>query len=335
MSGTLDVGSRMNRRELITLLSSTAIAWASTAHGQSPKPVIGFLRNTTPDESVYLLTALRKGLNEAGYVEGENLAIEYRWGGGHQDQLRNLADDLIRQNVSLIIGAGDAAIIATRAATTTLPIVFVTGDDPVKLGYVVHLNRPGGTATGVTFLSDTLRTKQLELLHELVPNSSVIGMLVNPKIPATKEHIREQQAAARTLGLSLQIVEAGSERDLAPAFASLADNRAGALYVDGDSLFTGLCVQLAALATQHAMPTMYDVREFADAGGLMSYGASITDAYRQAGVYAGRILKGEKPADLPVVQPTKFELVINLKTAKVLGLKVPTSMQLLADDVIE
>ena len=325
----------MRRREFITLLGSTTVVWSFAAHGQSPKPVIGFLRNTTPDELAYLLTALRKGLNEAGYVEGENLAIEYRWEGGHQDQLRGLADDLIRHKVSLIIGGGDAAIIATKAATATLPIVFVTGDDPVKLGYVVQLNRPGGTATGVTFLSATLRTKQLELLHELVPNASVIGMLVNSKISASKDHIRDQQAAARALGLSLQIVEASSERDLAPAFASLADNRAGALYIDGDSLFTGLRAQLAALATQHAMPTVFNNREFVVAGGLMSYGASMTDAYRQAGIYAGRILKGEKPADLPVVQPTKFELVINLKNAKALGLNVPISMQLLADEVIE
>jgi putative ABC transport system substrate-binding protein len=214
-------------------------------------------------------------------------------------------------------------------------MVFVTGDDPVKLGYVVQLNQPGGNATGVTFLSSTLRTKQLELLHELVPDASVIGMLVNPKIPASKDHIREQQTAARALGLSMQIVEAISERDLAPAFASLAANRASALYIDGDSLFTGLRAALAALATQHAMPTVFNVRESVAAGGLMSYGASTADAYRQAGIYAGRILKGEKPADLPVVQPTKFELVINLKTAKALGLKVPVSMQLLADEVIE
>jgi putative tryptophan/tyrosine transport system substrate-binding protein len=325
----------MRRREFITLIASTAVVWSFAAQGQSPKPVIGFLRNTTPDESAYLLTALRKGLNEAGYVEGENLAIEYRWGGGHQDQLRGLADDLIGHKVSLIIGGGDAAIIATKAATATLPIVFVTGDDPLKLGYVVQLNRPGGTVTGVTFLSNTLRSKILELLHELVPNASVIGMLVNSKIPASKDHIRDQQAVARALGLSLQIVEASSERDLAPAFASLADNRAGALYIDGDSLFTGLRAQLVALATQHAMPTVFDNRESVIAGGLMSYGASMTDAYRQAGIYAGRILKGEKPADLPVVQPTKFELVINLKTAKALGLTVPVSMQLLADEVIE
>jgi putative ABC transport system substrate-binding protein len=325
----------MRRREFITLLASTAVVWSFAAHGQSPKPVIGFLRNTTPDESAYLLTALRKGLNETGYVEGENLAIEYRWGGGHQDRLRGLADDLIRHKVSLILGGGDAAIVAAKTATAAPPIVFVTGDDPVKLGYVVQLNQPGGTATGVTFLSNTLRTKQLELLHELVPNASVIGMLVNSKIPASKDHIREQQAAARALGLSLQIVEASTERDLAPAFASLADNRADALYIDGDSLFTGLRVPLAALATQHAMPTTYDLREFAEAGGLMSYGASTTDAYRQAGIYVGRILKGEKPADLPVVQPTKFELVINLKTAKTLGLNVPESLIARADEVIE
>jgi ABC-type uncharacterized transport system substrate-binding protein len=209
----------MRRREFITLVGCAAVVWSFAAHGQSPKPVIGFLRNTTPDESAYLLTALRKGLNEAGYVAGENLAIEYRWGGGHQDQLRGLADDLIRQKVSLIIGGGDAAIIAAKTATTTLPIVFVTGDDPVKLGVVSELNRPGGTVTGVTFLSATLRTKQLELLHELVPNASVIGMLVNPKIPTSKDHIREQQAAASVLGLSLKIVEASSERDLVPAFA--------------------------------------------------------------------------------------------------------------------
>ena len=325
----------MRRREFITLLGSTAVVWSFAAHGQSPKPVIGFLRNTTPDQSAYLLTALRKGLNEAGYVEGDNLVIEYRWGGGHQDHLRDLADELIRHNVSLIIGGGDAAIIATRAATATLPIVFVTGDDPVKLGYVVQLNRPGGTVTGVTFLSNPLRSKQLELLRELVPNASVIGMLVNSKIPASKDHIRDQQAAARALGLSVQVVEASSERDLAPAFASLADNRAGALYIEGDSLFTGLREELAALATQHAMPTVFNNRESVVAGGLMSYGTSMTDAYRQAGIYVGRILKGEKPADLPVVQPTKYELVINLKTAKTLGLKVPTSMQLLADEVIE
>src|SRR6516225_6316246 len=193
----------MRRREFITLLGSTAVVSSFPAHAQPSKPVIGFLRNTTPDESAYLLTALRKGLNEAGYVEGENLAIEYRWGGGHQDQLRGLADDLVRRNVNLIIGGGDAAIIAARAATATVPMVFVTGDDPVKLGYVSELNRPGGTVTGVTFLSNTLRTKQLELLHELVPNASVIGMLVNPKIPTSKDRIREQWAAASVLGLSL------------------------------------------------------------------------------------------------------------------------------------
>jgi ABC-type uncharacterized transport system substrate-binding protein len=323
----------MRRREFIALFGSTAVAWSSFAHGQSPKPVIGFIRNTTPDESAYLLSALRKGLNEAGYAE--NLAIESRWGGGQQDRLLGLADDLVRQKVDLIIAGGDAAIIAVKAATTALPIVFVTGEDPVKLGFVAQLNQPAGNTTGVTFLSNTLRTKQLQLLHELVPNASLIGMLVNSKIPASKDHIREQQVAASALGLNLQIIAASSERDFAPAFASLADKRADALYIDGDSLFTGLRAQLAALAIRHAMPTVFNDRESVVAGGLMGYGASVTDAYRQAGLYAGRILKGEKPADLPVVQATKFELVINLNTAKALGLKVPVSMQLLADEVIE
>jgi putative tryptophan/tyrosine transport system substrate-binding protein len=214
-------------------------------------------------------------------------------------------------------------------------MVFVTGDDPVELGYVVQLNQPGGNATGVTFLSNTLRTKQLELLHELVPNASVMGMLINPKIRASKDHIREQEAAARALRLSLQIVEASSERDLAPAFASLAANRASALYVDGDSLFTSLLAQLGALARRYLVPSIYDLREYPEAGGLMSYGASVTDAYRQAGIYAGRILKGVKPADLPVVQPTKFELVINLGTAKALGLRIPDRLLALANEVIE
>lgn len=325
----------MRRREFIRLFGGTAATWSFAAQAQPRGPVIGFLRNTSPDESAYLVDALRKGLNEAGYVEGKNLAIEYRWGNGHQDQLRRLADDLVRRKVTLIIGGGDAAIIAARAATSALPIVFVTGEDPVKLGFVSQLNQPGGNTTGVTFLSNTLRTKQLELLHELVPKASLIGMLVNSKIPASKDHIKEQEAAAHVLGLSLQVVEASSEQDLAPAFASLANQRADALYVDGDSLFTGLRTQIATLATQHATPTVFNDRESAIAGGLMSYGASVTDAYRQAGIYVGRILKGEKPSGLPVVLPTKFELVINLKTAKVLGLKVPASMQLLANEVIE
>ncbi len=208
----------MRRRDFITLLTSAVAMWPLAAHAQPSKPVIGFLRNTTPDESAYLLAALRKGLNEAGYIEGENLAIEYRWGGGQQDRLRGLADDLIHHNVSLIIGGGDAAIIAAKTATATLPIVFVTGEDPVKLGFVGQLNQPGGTATGVTFLSNTLRTKQLELLHELVPSASVIGMLVNSKIPESKDHIREQQAAARSLGLILQIVEAVANATL-PQFS--------------------------------------------------------------------------------------------------------------------
>jgi putative ABC transport system substrate-binding protein len=326
----------IRRREFIGALGGATAAWPLAARAQQPAmPVVGFIRNTSPDESAYLVTALRQGLNEAGYVDGKNITIEYRWAGGHQDRLPALVADFVRTQVALIVAGGEAAIFAAKAATTQIPIVFVTGGDPVNLGFVSRLNRPGGTVTGITFLSNTLRTKQLELLHELVPTASVIAMLVNPNIPNTDDHVKEQQLAARALGLSLQVIKAGGEPDFEKAFASLAQLRAGALYIDGDSLFTGRRKQLVALTARYAMPTVFNDRESVTAGGLMSYGASTTDAYRQAGIYAGRILKGESAAELPVMQPTKFDLVINLKTAKALGIEVPTSMQLLADEVIE
>ena len=326
----------IRRREFIGALGGATAAWPLAARAQQPAmPVVGFIRNTSPDESAYLVTALRQGLNEAGYVDGKNITIEYRWAGGHQDRLPALVADFVRTQVALIVAGGEAAIFAAKAATTQIPIVFVTGGDPVNLGFVSRLNRPGGTVTGITFLSNTLRTKQLELLHELVPTASVIAMLVNPNIPNTDDHVKEQQLAARALGLSLQVIKAGGEPDFEKAFASLAQLRAGALYIDGDSLFTGRRKQLVALTARYAMPTVFNDRESVTAGGLMSYGASTTDAYRQAGIYAGRILKGESAAELPVMQPTKFDLVINLKTAKALGIEVPTSMQLLADELIE
>jgi putative ABC transport system substrate-binding protein len=326
----------IKRREFITTLGGAA-AWPLVARAQqSTMPTVGFIRNTSPDESAYLVTALRQGLKEAGYVDGGSMTIEYRWAGGHQDQLPALAADLVRAQVAVIVAGGEAAVIAAKAATTKIPIVFIIGSDPIKLGFVSRLNRPGGTVTGITFLSNTLRTKQLQLLHELVPTASVIAMLVNPNIPDTDNHVKEQQLAARVLGLSLQVIKAGGEADFEKAFASLTQPpRAGALYIDGDSLFTGRRKQLVALTARYAIPTVFNDRESVTAGGLMSYGASTSDAYRQGGIYAGRILKGESAAGLPVMQPTKFDLVINLKTAKALGIEVPTSMQLLADELIE
>lgn len=326
----------MRRRDFIAVGGLAAATWPMSAWGQQPTShVIGFLRNTSPDESKYLVAALRKGLNEAGFVDGKNATVEYRWGNGHHEQLQRLAADLVSRKVALIVAGGDAAIIAVKAVATRIPIVFATGEDPVKLGFVQSLNRPGGTITGVTFLSNTLRTKQLELLHELVPDATVVAMLVNSKIPSVEAHIAEQQAAARSLGLKIKVVRVTGETDFEQAFANIAASRAGALYVDGDSLFTGLRARLAALANGHHIPTVFNERESAIAGGLMSYGASIPDAYRQAGVYVGRILKGEKPADLPVQQPTKFNLVINLKTAKALGVTVPVSLLSRADEMIE
>lgn len=327
----------MRRRDFIAVGGIAAATWPMPAWAQQqPAPrVVGFLRNTSPDESKYLVAALRKGLNEAGFIDGKNVTVEYRWGSGHQDQLQRLAADLVSRKVALIVAGGDAAVIAAKAVTTRVPIVFATGEDPVRLGFVHSLNRPGGTITGVTFLSNTLRTKQLELLHELVPGATVIAMLVNSKIPSVEDHIAEQQAAARSLGLRVKVVRATSETDFEQAFANIAESRAGALYIDGDSLFTGLRARLAALANGHRIPTVFNERESAIAGGLMSYGASTTDAYRQAGAYAGRILKGEKPADLPVVQPTEFDLVINVKTAKALGVTVPVSLLSRADELIE
>jgi putative ABC transport system substrate-binding protein len=325
----------MRRREFISLLGGAA-AWPVAARAQrAGMPVIGFLRNTSPEQSASLLAALRKGLNEVGYVGGENVAIEYRWGGGQQESLRGLADDLIGRNVVLIVAGGDAAIFAAKSATRATPIVFATGDDPVKLGLVSHLNRPEANLTGVSFLSNTLRTKQLELLHELVPKTTLVAMLANPKIPITEDHVKEQQQAARALGVSLEPLMAGSEGDLEPAFAKLDRAGAGALYIDGDSLFTGLDKQVVALTIRYKVPTIFNQRESVVAGGLMSYGASITDAYRHAGVYAGRILKGEKPGDLPVMQATKFDLVINRKAAKALGVEIPLRLFNLADEVIE
>jgi putative ABC transport system substrate-binding protein len=326
----------MHRRDFIKVVAGSAVTLPLAARAQQPAiPTLGFLRNTLPDASTDLLVALRKGLKEANYVEGQNITIEYRWAENRQEQLSALADDLVRQRCVVIIAGGVDAAFAAKAATATIPIVFATGDDPVRNGLVGSLNRPGGNVTGVFFVSGSVEGKQLGLLREVVPKVATIGMLVNPASPASEEQERETQAAARALGQQLHVFKASNERDIDNAFATLSQYRIGALLIGGSALFTGQRDQLVALAARHAMPTLHYSREFAEAGGLMSYGSSIRDAYRQVGVYVGRVLKGEKPADLPIIQSSTFELVINLKTAKTLGLTVPFGLLNAADEVIE
>jgi putative ABC transport system substrate-binding protein len=326
----------MRRRDFISVLSGAAIAWPLTARAQrSNMPVIGFLRNTSADESADLVAAFNRGLNEAGYAANQNVSIEYRWSEHRIDRLPALAADLIRRRCVVIVAAGNAAAIAAKAATATIPIVFSTGDDPIELGLVSHFNQPDGNVTGIFFYTGVLQSKQLELLHEAVPNAAMIAILVNPTSPAAIHQARDAQVAARALGQQIHVLNASSEIDLGMAFANLAQLRASALVVAGNALFTGQRDRLVELATRHAVPAMYYLREFVAVGGLMSYGPSITDAYRQTGVYAGRILKGAKPVDLPVMMPTKFELVINLKVANALGLTIPEGFLLRADELIE
>jgi ABC-type uncharacterized transport system substrate-binding protein len=324
----------VRRREFITMFGGAA-AWPVAARAQqAPMPVIGFLNSRAFGENATLLVPFHRGLKEAGYVEGQNLTVEYRWAEEKYDRLSALAADLVGRRVAVIVANGPA-VRPAKAATSTVPIVFVVGFDPVAFGLVASLNRPGGNLTGVSVLDVEIGAKRLELLHELVPTATVMALLVNPTTPAAETIARDAQVAARALGLQLHVLRASSDRDFDTVFATVAQLRVGALVIGADPFFTNQSRQLAELAARHAVPTIYEFREFAAAGGLISYGTSIGDAYRLAGVYTGRILKGEKPADLPVERATKFELVINMKTAKALGLDVPATVLARADEVIE
>jgi putative tryptophan/tyrosine transport system substrate-binding protein len=327
----------MQRREFIALVGGAAAAWPLVAHAQqSAMPVVGFLGPESPALFADRLPAFLQALSEGGFVEGRNIAIEYRWAEGQNDRLPPLVADLVRRQVAVIVAPGSTpAVFAAKAVTTTIPIVFFVGSDPVRGGLVASLNRPGGNVTGVTTLNVEVVPKRLEFLHQLVPRATSFALLLNPTNPAAEAEARDLQAAARKLGLQLHVMHASSERDFDSVFTALAKQRIEALVIGTDALFNTRGTQLALLTSRHAMPTIHAWRAFAETGGLISFGSSISGGYRQVGAYTSRILKGEKPADLPVEQVTKIELILNLKTAKALGLDVPPALLIRADEVIE
>jgi putative ABC transport system substrate-binding protein len=328
----------VKRREFMTLLGGAA-AWPLAARAQQPAtmPVIGFLHSASAAAYAAPLAAFRKALSEAGYVEGQNVAIEYRWANNENDRLPELAADLVRRQVALVVAAGGTpSALAAKAATSTIPIVLVFGADPVRLGLVASLNRPGGNVTGISSMNRELSSKRLGLLHELLPGAARFGVLVNPDNPSiTESFVTELQTAASAIGRQIEVVTASTNGDIDTAFATLVKKRADALLISPDALFVTRRVQLITLAVRHALPALYHRRELAEAGGLMSYGSDLPDQYRQTGVYVGRILKGEKPAEMPVQLPTRFEFVINLQTAKTLGIEIPATLLARADEVIE
>lgn len=327
----------MERRTFITLLAGAAASRPLAARAQqAPLPVVGFLSSRSPEEAAVHTAAFRRGLGETGLVEGQNVNVVFRWAEGHYDRLPAFAHELVNLGVSAIMsGGGSPSAMAAKAATSTIPVVFVIGDDPVKTGLTASFNRPGGNLTGVAFLTGELGGKRLGLICELVPGNSAIALLLNPDNPTAEVHRMEVQAAARALGRRLLVLQANTETDFETNFATMKQEHVGALIVQNDPFFDSRRDRIMSLAARHAVPAIYHIREFPAAGGLMSYGASLADSYRQAGNYIGRILKGEKPADLPVVQPTNFELVINLKTAKALGLTVSSSLLARVDELIE
>jgi len=328
----------MKRREFITLLGGAAAAWPLAARAQQPAmPVVGFVSPRSPDGSAPIAAAFQKGLNEVGYVADQHVTVEYHWLNGQYDRLAPLMADLVRRRVAVVaIPGSNPAALAAKAATTTIPIVFGVGEDPVKLGLVASLARPGGNATGINFFVAEVATKRLGLLRDLVPKAARVAVLVNPaNAPTAEATLRDIPEAARVLGLQIQVLNASTSREIEAAFAALVRDRADALFVAPDGFFVTRRVQFATLAARHAIPATYSAREVVEVGGLMSYGTDILDMNRRVGIYTGQILKGAKPADLPVLQATKFEFVINLQTARALGIEVPNSIQLLADELIE